>query len=77
MFIVLDKECYESGDVIEGRIFFEMFIPSFQTQLMLKVEGTECFPSRLWESVFEEMMIGSYNDFSKALARNKVNYILL
>jgi hypothetical protein len=29
MGIVLDREWYRPGELIEGRIYFELFIPSF------------------------------------------------
>ena len=39
MFIVLDREWYLPGQTVEGRVFFDLFIPSLQNKLMLKLEG--------------------------------------
>lgn len=44
MFLITDREYYSAGSLIEGRIFFETFLPCFQNKLMLKLEGTETFP---------------------------------
>lgn len=29
MFLILDKEWYRPGQIVEGRVFLELFIPSF------------------------------------------------
>ena len=52
MFIVLDKEWYLPGQTVEGRVFFDLFIPCFQNKLMLKLEGNETFPRKHVEKVF-------------------------
>jgi hypothetical protein len=56
MFIEIDKEWYRPGEVIEGRVYFEFFIPSFQTSLMIKIEGKETFPREYYEKAFEEVI---------------------
>ena len=58
MSLVLDKEWYRPGDIIEGRIFFEIFIPSFQTKLHLKFEGLEEFPVKYYAHVFDDINNG-------------------
>ncbi len=39
MFIALDKEYYEPGQMVRGSIFFELFHFAMQTKLMIKFEG--------------------------------------
>lgn len=51
MFIVLDKEWYLPGQTVEGRVFFDLFIPCFQNKLVIKLEGKETFPIRFADSV--------------------------
>ena len=46
MFVVLDQDTYQPGDTIEGRLFFEVFMPCFQNRIMLKLEAVEQFPKR-------------------------------
>lgn len=46
MMIVLDREWYLPGQTVEGRVFFDLFMPCFQNKLMLSLEGAECFPRR-------------------------------
>lgn len=58
MFVITNREYYCPGQVIEGRIFFETFLPCFQTKLMLKLEGTETFPQHLTQTVFKDLLTG-------------------
>ncbi len=44
MFVVVDRDWYWPGQVVEGKIFFETFLPCFQNKLMIKFEGVESFP---------------------------------
>lgn len=52
MFVVLDKDLYHPGDTLEGRLFFEVFLPCFQNRLMFKLECVETFPKALSEQFF-------------------------
>jgi hypothetical protein len=56
MMMVLDKEQYLPGQTVEGRLYFDLFIPCFQNKLMLKLEGNEIFPSKHIEHVFEDVL---------------------
>jgi hypothetical protein len=56
MFMIVDKEWYWPGQVVEGRIFFETFLPCFQNKLMLKFEGVESFPQHLTSQVFKDFL---------------------
>ena len=53
MFVVLDQDAYQPGEVIQGRLYFEVFMPCFQNRLMVKFEGVEQFPKRFAAEVFE------------------------
>jgi hypothetical protein len=57
MFIVLDKEWYRPGDRVEGRVYFELFTHSYQTELSIRLEGKEQFPKRQYNRVFEEVLM--------------------
>jgi hypothetical protein len=51
MFVVLDQDTYRPGDTIEGRLFFEVFMPCFQNRIMLRLEAVEQFPKRFTPKV--------------------------
>src|SRR5688572_5537551 len=55
MFCVLNKEQYRPGELIEGRIFLDCFIPSFQNKLMIKLEAAELFPQKHFDLVFQHV----------------------
>ena len=44
MFMILDKEWYRPGERVSGKIFFELFVHSYQTDLVIRLEGKEQFP---------------------------------
>lgn len=44
IFMILDKDCYKPGEIIEGRLYLEFFMPSFQTKLSIMLEGRETIP---------------------------------
>ena len=56
MFMTVDKEWYKPGDTVEGRIYVELFTHSYQSNLMLRLEGKEIFPKSLNNEVFEQLM---------------------
>ena len=47
MFIVLDKDYYLPGEMVNGSVFFELYNISLQTNLMIKFEGYELVSERL------------------------------
>jgi hypothetical protein len=49
MFIRLDKEdsFYRSGETVKGTVFFELFHPSSQTELLIKFEGSHYMPEHI------------------------------
>jgi hypothetical protein len=53
MFFRLDKEWYTPGELIEGRLYLEFFIPSFQTKLVVKLEAIEKFPKHHYDTILE------------------------
>lgn len=63
MIIMVDKEWYHPGQTVKGRIFFDLFIPCFQNKLMVKLEGTETFPKKYVEHVFEDVLSDKDFDF--------------
>ena len=54
MFIVLDKDWYQPGSTVEGRVFFDLFMPCFQNRVMLKLEGIETMPLPHIDYAFSE-----------------------
>jgi hypothetical protein len=62
MFVVLDQDTYQPGDTIEGRLFFEVFMPCFQNRIMLKLEAVEQFPKRFTPKVFEKQSLLTPSD---------------
>jgi hypothetical protein len=46
MFFVVDRESYQAGQTLEGRLFIDLFIPCFQNRLMIRLSGHESFPAR-------------------------------
>ena len=56
MFMELSSDTYQPGETINGRIFTDHFAPNFHPKLILKIEGRECFPRKLYEKVFLEQI---------------------
>ena len=69
MFITLDRDWYLPGEMVEGKIYFELFMPSLQNKLMMKIEGKESFPERLYESVFQTVNGDPNAKFNKKYRR--------
>lgn len=61
MFIVLDKDYYLPGEMVNGSVFFELYNISLQTNLMIKFEGYELVSERLERKIRQSENAGGSN----------------